>query len=68
MTNQIISYDTKNEAVRAMLESFISDRGVKQKWICDKISLSGCSVSLFLNNKRMLTDDHLDQIIDICTK
>ena len=64
----ILSYDQKNESVKAALESYILDRGIKQTWICSKINLSGCSVSLFLNNKRMLTDEHLDKIIEICTK
>lgn len=60
---KIVNED-KNELVRAELIKWISE-GRKQKFVCDKVGLSGCSVSLFINQKRFLTNEFLDKILDV---
>lgn len=54
----------RNELVRVELLKWISE-GRKQKYICDKIGLSGCSLSLYINQKRFLTDEFLDGILNV---
>jgi len=54
----------RNEQVRIELLKWINE-GRKQKYVCDKIGLSGCSLSLFINQKRLLTDEFLDGILNV---
>lgn len=68
MSNPEIEYDQKNESVRVELLKFIKDRGIKQSWVAGKCNLSSCSISLYLNKRRMLTDMHLDIIKNLMTK
>jgi len=63
MTNlKTIVYDQENETVKNALINYINLFGVRQNFIADKISLSTCSVSLFLNGKRMLILPKLQEI------
>ncbi len=55
--------EQRNELVRVELSKWIAN-GRKQKFVCDKISISGCSLSLFLSQKRFLTNEFLDKIMD----
>jgi len=52
----LIEYDSDSEAVRQKLISHISENGILQTWIAKKCDLSTCSISLFINGKRLLVE------------
>ena len=65
MGNPEIIYDEKNEYVRVKLLEHIESKGTKQNFFAKKCKLSSCSISLFLNKKRMLTDMHLELLLSL---
>lgn len=65
MTNQVIKYDAENEEVRLALSKFLDKHGVMQTFVAKRCNLSNCSISLFLNSKRILVDDKLEIIKDL---
>jgi len=62
MSDPILTYDQENKEVRLNLIKFIEDNGIKQSFIAKKTNLSNCSISLFINSKRMLTPEKLEII------
>lgn len=57
-----------NEEVRTELREYLEKHGVMQKFVSEKTGLSKTSISMFLNNQRNLTEDHLKKIIDLISK
>jgi Arc/MetJ-type ribon-helix-helix transcriptional regulator len=60
--------ELNNDVVRDGLELFLQKYGIKNKWVSQQINLSETSLSLFLNKKRILTQNNLQKIHNLITE
>jgi hypothetical protein len=68
MSDPILKYDDELEKIRLDTIKFLHENGIMQTWLSKKMSISNCSVSLFLNSKRILVPEKIEIIKKIIYK
>ncbi|NMM61176.1 helix-turn-helix transcriptional regulator [Clostridium sp. P21] len=57
-----------NESVKENLKDYLLKHGVRNNFIAEKIGISNTSICLFLQGKRLLSEDKLNQIEELINK
>jgi len=65
MSDPTLTYNVEGEKVRIDLINFLKKNGVKQSYVAGKTNLSNCSISLFINSKRILIPRKLELIKEL---
>ena len=57
-----------NDSVRKELRELISNFGIKQRFVANKVDLSDTTISFFVRDKRDLPIEKLKEIHKFCTE
>jgi len=62
MPDPVISYDEDSELLRVQTLEYLNSKGIKRKFLANKVNLSDTSISLFLSQRRILVKPKQDLI------